>query len=131
MDTTLTRSRRRRRFALVALLAFVVAVSGYAYTATNTIATTKRLGSGATAISGFTISNVRYSRLPPNPFLVRRVTFDISPAALSVRAKTVSTSTTYVTCALLGGGTQAQCTWGVGAAPTWAQVDQLRVIARR
>ena len=49
----------RRRLVVFAVLAVVVASSVYAYAATNTVPATAA-GSGAAAISGYTITSVVY-----------------------------------------------------------------------
>jgi hypothetical protein len=121
------RFNRKRRLALSALLALVVAASGYAFTATNTIASGGAAGDGSAAISGFTITNVAYQLSAANAANLQSVSFTVAPAAGSVQAKVVSTSTTYSTCVLTSGGTVATCTLPAGTTVTSA--DQLRVIA--
>lgn len=127
---TPTRGRIRRLTAAVVLLAVLVGL-GQAFTATNTVTTTRRLGDGPGVISGFEISNVQYTMNPSNPTRVRIARFDISPAATRVVMKMVSSQTTAVNCALSNGNTRATCTWSPAIAPTLLAMDELRVVAVR
>jgi hypothetical protein len=118
---------RKRRLATAALLLLVVAVAGYAFTATNTIASGGAAGDGSAAITGFTVTNVRY-QLAANPTNLAGVTFTVAPAATSVRAKVQSAATVYTTCSIAG-GTAVTCTFPIGSQPTVVSANQLRVIA--
>ena len=75
------RSRRMRRRAIIAIgaLVAVLSISGYAFTASNTVPNAT-LGQGANTISGYTISSVAYNLNASTPTNVDSVTFTISPA---------------------------------------------------
>lgn len=126
------RNQRKQRIgrlaAAVALLAVLVGI-GQAFTATNTVTVTRRLGDGPGVISGFTISNVHYTPNPANRLYVQVAEFDLDRPATRVVMKMVSSSTTAVNCALSSGNTHATCTWSLANAPTLLAMDQLRVVA--
>lgn len=123
------RFTRKRRLALAALLALVVAVAGGAFTATNTFGAggAGAAGDGSAVISGFTISNVQYQLSTTNAANLASVTFNLAPAAGSAQVKVVSTATAFQNCVLTSGGTLATCTFATQ--PTVLAADQLRVIA--
>jgi hypothetical protein len=123
------RARRRTRLFLAALLVAVVAVATQAFSASNSVTVTRRLGEGGATISGFTVTNVHYAANVADPLRVGVVQFDVSPAATRVVMKMVSSSTTAVNCVLTAGNTHATCTWAIGIAPTIQALDQLRVVA--
>ena len=121
------RFNRKRRFALVALLALVVAASAYAFTASNTVPAT-RAGDGNANITGYTISNVQY-QLAADPSTISGVTFVLDAPATQVRAKVLGASTTYSTCSVGAGATPtATCTFATPL-PTVLAADNLRIIA--
>lgn len=129
MTRRLSRRTSVRRLAgAVALLAVLVGI-GQAFTATNTVTVTRRLGDGSGTISGFAISNVHYTMNPANPLRVQVATFDVSPAATRVVMKMVSSTTAAVNCTMSLGNTRATCTWALATAPTLLAMDQLRVVA--
>lgn len=117
----------RNFVAVVVTLIFVV--SGQAFAAQNVVPTSAA-GDGDADISGYTISNVKYTLDTTNPANLSKVAFSIAPTAggavpTTVRAKVVSSSTTYATCAVTT-GTNWECALS-GA--TAAAADELRVIA--
>jgi hypothetical protein len=84
---------RKLRF-LAALIAAISAAAGiYAFTNSNTVPATNA-GSGATAISGYTVSNVAYT-LNADPTKIDAVTFTLDKAAGTVKAQLVSTGSWY------------------------------------
>ena len=60
------RFNRRRRVALAALVALIVAVSAYAFTDTNTVPPSSA-GEGSGTISGFNVSAIHYTLDTANP----------------------------------------------------------------
>ena len=117
--------RRQKRFALAALVAGVVASSAYAFTNSNTVPATNS-GSGSTAISGYTATNVSYALNAANPQNIDTVTFTISP-----------TTTSAVKIQLAAGGSWYSCTNTAGSVSctttspqaTAAAATQLTVVA--
>ena len=84
---------RKLKF-LAALIAAISAAAGiYAFTNSNTVPATSA-GSGATAISGYTVSNVAYT-LNADPTKIDAVTFTLDKAAGTVKAQLVSTGSWY------------------------------------
>jgi len=119
------RSNRRRRYALAALLAFIVATSAYAYTAANTVPATKA-GDGQGTISGYVVSSVKYTLDTTNPANIASVAFTLDAPATEVKAKLVSSSTSYQNCTITG-GTSVTCTFATQ--PTVLAANELRIIA--
>lgn len=117
--------RRRRRFALAALVAGIAASSAYAFTNSNTVPATNA-GSGSGAISGYTASNISYALDATNPQNIDSVTFTISP-----------TTTATVKVQLASGGSWYSCTNTAGSVSctttspqaTAAAATQLTVVA--
>ena len=79
--------RKSTRFATAVLAAGMIAASGSAYTATNTVAASSA-GSGTTAISTYTTSNVQYNADSADPTLLDSVTFTLDKDARYVAMKT-------------------------------------------
>ncbi|HEX4820657.1 MAG TPA: hypothetical protein VFV00_10660 [Acidimicrobiales bacterium] len=80
---------RSRMLISGALVAGVMAVGGYAFTASNTVPNTKA-GDGSGTISGYTVSSVHYGLNATNPATLDSVSFnlDSTPASGShVNAK--------------------------------------------
>ncbi len=105
-------------------VAVVLSAFTYALTSSNTVPTTNA-GQGAQAVAGYTVSNVHYNLNSTDPRTVDSGQFDLAPApaaTATIRAKSVSSSTTYATCTLSG----ARATCPVGG--TAAAADQLDVI---
>ena len=71
---------RRRALLISAVLAVVLSIGGYAFTASNTVPNAS-LGQGANVISGYTVSSVAYNLNASTPSNVDSVSFTISPAA--------------------------------------------------
>ena len=101
----MNRFNRRRRFALAALLALIVAASAYGFTASNTVPGSSA-GEGSGLITGFTVSSIHYTLDTNNPASITGVSFSLAPvpsASATVRAA-------------LDGGSYVNCT-GAGAGP--------------
>jgi hypothetical protein len=80
-ETRMKATRMRRRAMLIsAVLAVVLSIGGYAFTASNTVPNAS-LGQGANVISGYTVSSVAYNLNASTPSNVDSVSFTISPAA--------------------------------------------------
>jgi hypothetical protein len=117
--------RKRKRFALAALVAGVVSSSAYAFTASNTVPATSA-GAGSQAISGYTATNVSYTLNAANPQNVDAVTFTISPATTStVKVQLVSGGSWY-SCGNVGGTVTCSTT---SPQVTAAAANQLTVVA--
>lgn len=127
------RSRGRKRLIVVMALVGLVAIATYAYTATNTFAsTTNKAGDGAQAISGYVVSNVEYTLNSTDPTRVSAVDFDLDAPATTVKAKLTAAGLTYVDC--IEDAVTANhwsCPTGLLAInqPTLTSIDNLRVLA--
>lgn len=113
----------------VVLSAVVVALAltiGNALTATNTVGSTQA-GSGSGTISGYTVTNIAYSLNATDPSNIDAVTFTLSAAATTVKAKLVSTGSTWYTCSVVTGNNWSCATTSPQA--TVAGSDQLTVTA--
>jgi hypothetical protein len=100
-----SRSQRLRRRSLIAVGSVVamLSVSGYAFTASNTVPNAT-VGQGANTISGYTVSSVAYNLNATNPANIDSVAFTISPAAA-----------TNVKIQLASGGSWYSCTNTTGS----------------
>lgn len=113
------------RTVLAALLAGLLALGAYAYMATNTVPATKA-GEGADTISGYAVSNVNYQLNATTPSDLDAVSFTLDDVAGVVKAKVVSSSSTYTDCANTAGND-----WSCDLSPDVAvsSADELSVIA--
>lgn len=117
------RFNRRRRVALAALLALVVGVSAYAFTATNVVPGSSA-GEGSGTISGFTVSAIHYSLDSANPANVNGVSFTLAPApAAGATVRAALNSGAYVTC------TEASGTWSCPVTGGVLGATSLKVVA--
>jgi hypothetical protein len=116
--------RFRRRTALVIAAAAALALSTYAFTASNTVPGTKA-GQGEGTVTGYTVSNIQYT-LASNPANIDSVAFTLDSAAGTVRAKLLSGSATYTNCSV-SGGTNVTCDFAPDVSVLAA--DELSVIA--
>jgi hypothetical protein len=116
--------RKRNRYLLAALAAAVVAPAAYAFTAANTVPSSNA-GSGAGAISGYTVSGVSYTLNAANPQNVDQVAFTISPTSGTVKVQVVSGGSWYA-CTNTGGSVTCATT---SPQATAAAVNQLTVVA--
>ncbi|MCO8128429.1 hypothetical protein NHL50_14555 [Acidimicrobiia bacterium EGI L10123] len=88
---------RGARVFAIGVAAVATATGAYAYTNTNTVEASKA-GDGTAAISGYTVSDVKYELDTTDPSELEFVRFTLNGEAGSVRAKVVSTDTDYSTC---------------------------------
>ena len=128
------RKQHGKKVGIVTVMGFValMATATYAYTDTNTVPVSGA-GNGSGAISGYTATNITYTLSATDPTLITKVTFGLTapsganaPASTNVKAKLVSTGTTYSGCSLVS-GTTWDCTLGSGIAVTAA--NSLTIIA--
>ena len=115
----------RTRVVGVVVIAAVLAVGAYAFTATNTVPPSSA-GAGSNTISGYTITNVAYQLNATTPTNIDTMTFTLDTSAGTVKAKVVSGSATYTNCTVAS-GTNVTCDFSPDVAVTSA--DQLSVIA--
>jgi hypothetical protein len=115
---------------LVASLAMLLILSSVAYgfAAANTVPASGA-GDGAGTISGYTVGAVKYTLNATTPANIDSVSFTLTPggtagAPTTVKAKLVSSSSTYSACTLTGTAWSCNVT-GVTA----LAADELRVIA--
>ncbi len=121
------RLSRARRRSLVAVGAFVglLSISGYAFTASNTVPNAT-LGQGANTISGYTVSSVAYNLNATNPANVDSVSFTIAPTtATTVKVQLVAAGTWY-TCTNTAGSVSCATT---SPQATAATATALNVVA--
>ena len=116
--------RKRNRYLLAAAVAAVVAPAAYAFTAANTVPSSSA-GSGAGAISGYTVSSVSYTLNATNPQNVDQVAFTISPTSGTVKVQVVSGGSWYA-CTNSSGSVTCATT---SPQATAAAVNQLTVVA--
>ncbi|HEX5582218.1 hypothetical protein [Gaiella sp.] len=82
--------KRKRRIALVALLAFVLGTTAFAYAASITFngGTAGAAGQGSGTISGYVVSDVHYTLDDNDPSNITGVVFSLNPdTATTVKAK--------------------------------------------
>jgi hypothetical protein len=121
----------RPRVLVVFALALVLSVSAYGFAAANDVAKSGA-GDGATAISGYDITNVAYTLDTGTPTKITSVAFDIAPhisggaAAGSAKIKLFDAETAYHTCVVSSGA--ATCSIGSGGVLT-SLADNLSVVA--
>ena len=122
-----SRIPRLRLLASIAML-LILSAAAYGFAAANTVPVSGA-GDGSGTITGYTVSAVKYNLNATTPANIDSVSFTLTPggtasAPTTVKAKLVSSSTTYSTCTL--------------ATPTWTctvtgvtalTADELRVIA--
>jgi hypothetical protein len=107
-----------------AVVAGVMAVGGYAFTASNTVAASKA-GDGQAAISGYDVSSVHYTLDGTDPGAMNAVAFDLD--STPVAGSTIKVQ-------VVDGGSWYSCTntdAAVSCTTTGATVvaaDQLRVV---
>jgi hypothetical protein len=103
------RFNRKRRSAVVALLALVVAASAYAFTNSNTVDPSKA-GIGSGTVSGYNVTNVHYA-LAANNTDIASVSFTLDDTATTVKAS-LNGGTNYASCT--GGPTAWSCAMPAG-----------------
>ena len=121
------KARRMRRQALLlsAVVAVALSISGYAFTASNTVPNAT-LGQGANTISGYTLSSVAYNLDATTPSNLDSVSFTIAPTtATSVKAQLAAAGTWY-TCTNVSGAVTCPTT---SPQATAAAATALNVVA--
>jgi len=119
------RLSKRPRLVAAIVAAGVLGIGTYAFTATNTVPASYA-GSGSGTISGYTVSSVQYVLATANPSNIDKVTFTLDASATVVKAKLLSSSSTYTDCTI-SGGTSVTCDFSPDVSVTSA--DQLSVVA--
>jgi hypothetical protein len=117
------RSRTIKLF-LVTMIVMVFATAAYAFAASNTVPSSKA-GDGSAAISGYAVTSVQYV-LNSDPTKIDQVKFTLDSSATTVKAKLVSSSTTWFACTIISGNN-----WGctISGAVNVADTNELRVVA--
>ena len=116
--------RSHKRFAALAI-AGIVAASGAAFAAANTVPDTKA-GYGSGAVSGMVVTNVAYHEYTSDPTKVDSVSFTADAAADAVKIRLVTaTPGTWYTCT----PTLLVYTCAIGTPITFASVNTLDVLA--
>lgn len=116
-----------RQIVVPVATAFVLSVATYALTASNTVPTSKA-GTGATAVSGYTVSAVKYTLNASDPRNLDAVAFTVDtapPAGATMKVKLNAASTTFYTCT--NDAANLTCATTAPQA-TVAQADELTVI---
>jgi hypothetical protein len=118
--------KRWRRLVLVALLAFVLGTTGFAYAAGitfNGASNAGAAGEGAGTISGYNVTNIKYTLDNNDPANITGVEFALSPdTATTVKAK-VTGMASWGTC------TDAGTTWQCVVSGDAQAAVQLKVAA--
>ena len=121
---------RMLRNVMVLIIVLVFASTAYALAASNTLADAGKAGDGSNSVSGYTVSNVKYTLDTKNPSLIASVEFDLDAAASSVAASLINTATSTETfasaCGNGGSGNHWTCTFGTVSA---LSADSFRVIS--
>jgi hypothetical protein len=81
---------------MVVLIALVLAGFSYAYAAANTVPASNA-GDGSGAITGYTITNVKYNLNTTDPSKIDTVTFNTGAAAATIKIR-LDNTTTWYTC---------------------------------
>ena len=126
----LTRFFNPRMLAVFVLVLTLGAIS-YGFAAANVVPESGA-GDGQNTISGYTVTNVKYTLNATNPANIDAVTFNLAPTAgasapTTVKVKLVSTGSTYYTCTA-GIVPSWSCNTTTPAVTTVA-ANELRVIA--
>lgn len=109
---------------LVVFIAAIVASTGYAFAASNTVPPAAG-GDGASSVSGYVISDVSYSLDASDPARLDTVSFTLNAAARTVRVKLTEAGSTWYDCAALSNDQWSCNTFGAAT----VSIDQLRVTA--
>ena len=115
----------RRRLAIFAVLAVAVASGVFAYAATNTVPATTA-GSGAAAISGYTITSVAYGLNASTPTNLDSVSFTIAPTTATTVKVQLAAAGTWYSCSNTAGAVTCATT---SPQATVAAATQLTVVA--
>lgn len=120
---------KRISLAAIIVIALVLTVTTYAFAASNTMPTASNAGDGATVISGYTISAVKYTLDGTDPSTITTVTFTIVPLSSGAAPTTTKiqlvSGGSWIDCSVAG--TAATC--NVGGAVTVLAANNFRVVA--
>ncbi|MDK1080718.1 MAG: hypothetical protein QGD88_04495 [Anaerolineae bacterium] len=124
--------QRNFKYLLIVLVLVVILGAAFALAAANTIPASTA-GAGASAVGGYTVSNIAYDLDAVDPSIVDAITFSLSPDAGSDKALAVFLQTvaagSWTTCTLVDGvapAVDATCTYGVLAL---SAVTELNIVA--
>jgi hypothetical protein len=84
---------RNFKVLLFVLVVVVIAGSAYAFAAANTVPASN-VGSGASTVSGYAISNIEYNFVSGNPTQIDSIEFDLDQAANTVMIQLDATAVT-------------------------------------
>jgi hypothetical protein len=115
----------RRRLVIFAVLSVVVASGVFAYAATNTVPATTA-GSGAAAISGYTVSSVAYGLNASTPTNLDSVSFTIAPTTATTVKVQLAAAGTWYSCSNTAGAVTCAT---ISPQATVAAATQLTVVA--
>ena len=120
------------RFVSLAILLFVFATATYGFAAANTVPA-GNAGDGSGAISGYTVSNVKYNLNATNPNNIDSAQFDLAGTSkpTTVKAKLVSSGSTWYSCTTSSASSpySFSCATTSAQQATTASADELRVVA--
>lgn len=130
----------RPRFIAMSGLALILGVSSYGFAASNSVPAQTAAGDGSGTISGYTITNVKYTQ--DNAGNITNASFRVAPTqstagqAKTVSVKLVSSATTYQSCTLTNVLDSASAVIAKDAScaisgVTASAADQLRIIANQ
>lgn len=111
----------------LAIIILVLGAAIYGLAASNTVPATSA-GDGEGAISGYTISNIKYTLNSSDPSLIDMVQFDTTGTPATVKIKLVDAGSTWYDCTAGAGAYDWDCDTTSPAA-TVLSADMLRVIA--
>lgn len=90
----MTIDTRKFRYVAALLLAVVVAAGAYAFTASNSV-DASHAGSGTGNITGYAVTNIKYTLDSTDASKLSAVSFDLDAAAGTVKAQVVTGGTWY------------------------------------
>ena len=102
--------KRRRRIIVLALLAFVLGTTAFAYAAGLTFnggTDAGRAGAGTGTISGYDVSSISYTLDDSNPAQITGVEFALSPDTATTAEAKITGMSTWASCT--DGGTTWSC----------------------
>ena len=117
--------RRPSRTLIVAILALSIGVGVYAYAATNTVPGSTA-GSGAGAISGYTVSSIAYTLNATTPTNLDQVAFTIAPIVASTVKVQLAAAGSWYSCTNTAGSVTCTTT---SPQATAVAATQLTVVA--
>lgn len=93
------RRNRKTRLRYIAMVLFALLLMGstYGFTATNTVPTSKA-GSGASTVSGYTVSEIHYNLNTTTPTSFASLNFNVAGTVAAGSSLKVNDGTTWGTC---------------------------------